>query len=56
MWSQLQMLTVAPANGSLAAVPPTDVARLDQQRSQSRLARYAAQTRPLWPAPITIAS
>ena len=23
MWSQLQMLTVAPANVSLAAVPPT---------------------------------
>ena len=34
MWSQLQMLTVPPANGSLAAVPPTDVAGLDQQRAQ----------------------
>ena len=35
MWSQLQMLTVAPANGSLAAVPPTVVACLDEQRAQA---------------------
>ena len=37
MWSQLQMFTVPPANDSLAAVPPTDAAGLDQQRAQAGL-------------------
>ena len=37
MWSQLQMLTVAPPNRSLAAVPPTaDRASTSSVRSPPR--------------------
>ena len=55
-WSQLQMFTVAPPNISLAAVPPT-VWRASTSAVRTPLrARYAAQIRPLWPAPITTAS
>ena len=56
MWSQLHTLTVPPANGSLAAVPPT-VARASSSSVRiPAFARYAAVTRPLCPAPITITS
>ena len=55
-WSQLQMLTVAPANCSLAAVPPTSDRASTSRVDMPARARYAAVTRPLWPAPITTAS
>jgi hypothetical protein len=55
-WSQLQMLTVAPANCSLAAVPPTSERASTSSVDMPARARYAAVTSPLCPAPITMAS
>ncbi|CAB5057334.1 unannotated protein [freshwater metagenome] len=55
-WSQLQMLTVAPPYSSLAAVPPTSDLASISKVDKPCLARYAAVTSPLCPAPMTMAS
>ena len=56
MWSQLHTFTVPPANSSLAAVPPTLERASSTSVRMPAFARYAAATRPLWPAPMTMAS
>ena len=48
-WSQLQTLTVAPANGSLAAVPPTSARASSEQRPQSGPGQVGGRHQPVVP-------
>ena len=54
-WSQLQMFTRAPSASTVDAHPPTSDRASTSNVGMPAFARYAAQMRPLCPAPTTIA-